>query len=124
MPKFCPLANAETNCTDNCIACLDEEDYLHLDYGKNYTTPTLWVYKTVHGTVNVAIQNCDKEVATLLWRFDIWKSKGRHEFNDDKPLERAKIWFECPIEFVDFVGSSMGRACFQRMGVESFNFEL
>lgn len=114
MPKFCPLANAETNCTDNCIACMAEEIY---------TTPTLWVYKTAHGTVNVAIQNCDKEVATLLWRFDIWKSKGRFEFNDDKPLERAKIWFECPIEFVDFVGSSMGRACFQRMGVQVFHIE-
>lgn len=25
MSKFCPLANAVTNCTDNCTACLREE---------------------------------------------------------------------------------------------------
>ena len=25
MSKFCPLANAVTNCTDNCNACMEEE---------------------------------------------------------------------------------------------------
>lgn len=86
-------------------------------------TSTLNVSKSVHGTVNVMIQNCSAEIITLLWRFDVWKSKGRFEYDESKPNERAKIWFECPIEFLDFIESSMGRACFERMGVEEFNIE-
>lgn len=81
---------------------------------------TLRAFKSVHGTVNVIIQNCSPEVATLLWRFDVWKSNGRFEWDEHEPKERAEIWFECPMEFLDFVESSMGRACFQRMGVEEF----
>ena len=76
--------------------------------------------KSEHGTVNVMIQNCSLEVSVLLCRFDIWKSTGRFEYDDNKPNEYAKIWFECPIEFLDFIESSMGRACFERMGVEEF----
>ena len=76
--------------------------------------------KSVHGTVNVMIQNCSHEVSTLLHRFDVWKSNGRYIYDKIKPDERAKIWFECPIEFFDFIESSMGRACFERMGVEQF----
>lgn len=86
-------------------------------------TATMKVFKSVHGTVNVMIQNCTPEVTTLLWRFDVWKSDGRFEYDDNKPNERAKIWFECPIEFLDFIKSSMGRACFERMGVEEFIFD-
>jgi hypothetical protein len=86
-------------------------------------TARLWAHKSVHGTVNVIIQNCSSEVTTLLWRFDIWKSNGNFKFDETKPNERAKIWFECPIEFLDFIESSMGRACFERMGVEEFNIE-
>ena len=26
MSKFCPLADAVTNCTDNCKSCLEEEN--------------------------------------------------------------------------------------------------
>ena len=26
MSKFCPIANAVTNCTDNCHFCLQEEE--------------------------------------------------------------------------------------------------
>ena len=84
---------------------------------------TLRAYKSVHGTVNVVIQNCSSEVVTLLWRFDVWKSNGRFEYDENKTNERPKIWFECPMEFLDFVESSMGRACFQRMGVEEFYIE-
>lgn len=25
MPKFCPMCNSYTNCTDNCTSCLEEE---------------------------------------------------------------------------------------------------
>lgn len=25
MSKFCPLCNTNTNCTDNCTSCLEEE---------------------------------------------------------------------------------------------------
>lgn len=84
---------------------------------------TLRAFKTAHGTVNVAIQNCSQEVTTLLHRFDIWKSNGRYEYDENKLNERAKIWFECPIEFLDFIESSMGRAAFQRMGVQEFYIE-
>lgn len=84
---------------------------------------TLRAFKSVHGTVNVVIQNCSPEVVTLLWRFDVWKSNGRFEYDENKTNERPKILFECPMEFLDFVESSMGRACFQRMGVEEFYIE-
>ena len=84
---------------------------------------TLRAFKSVHGTVNVVIQNCSPEVTTLLHRFDVWESNGRFEYDENKPKERAKIWFECPMEFLDFVESIMGRACFQRMGVEEFYIE-
>lgn len=84
---------------------------------------TLRTFKSTHGTVNVVIQNCSSEVTTLLWRFDVHKSNGRFEYDENKPKERAKIWFECPMEFLYFVESSMGRACFQRMGVEEFYIE-
>ena len=82
----------------------------------------LRAFRSVHGTVNVVIQNCSPEVATLLWRFDVWKSNGRFEYNEN-PKERAQIWFECPMEFLAFINSSMGRACFERMGVEEFYIE-
>ena len=82
--------------------------------------PRITISRSVHGTVNVVIQNCSLEVATLLWRFDVWKSKGRFEYNENKPKERPKIWFECPMEFIHFVCSDLGRAAFQRMGVEEF----
>lgn len=84
---------------------------------------TMQVFKSVHGTVNVVIQNCSAEVTTLLWRFDVWKSQGRFVYDESKPSERAKIWFECPIEFLNFIESSMGRACFERMGVEEIKIE-
>lgn len=93
-----------------------------LEYVPNRVA-TLRTFRSVHGTVNVVIQNCSPEVVTLLWRFDVWKSNGRFEYDKNKTNERPKIWFECPMEFLDFVESSMGRACFQRMGVEEFYIE-
>lgn len=83
-------------------------------------TATLKAFKSVHGTVHVIIQNCSAEVTTLLHRFDVWGSHGNYKYDEKKPEESAEIWFECPMEFVDFVESSMGRAAFQRMGVETF----
>lgn len=82
---------------------------------------TLKAFKSVHGTVHVVIQNCSPEVAALLHRFDVWKSNGNNKYDENKPWQGAEIWFECPMEFLDFVESSMGRAAFQRMGVEEFN---
>lgn len=84
---------------------------------------TLRAFKSVHGTVNVAIQNCSPYVATLLWRFDVWESDGRFEYDENKTNESPKIWFECPMEFLDFINSNMGRACFERMGVKEFYIE-
>lgn len=79
---------------------------------------TLQAFKSVHGTVHVVIQNCPAEVATLLHRFDVWQSHGNYKYNNT--TERAEIWFECPMEFFDFVGSNMGRTAFRRMGVAEF----
>ena len=84
---------------------------------------TLRATKSAHGTVNVMIQNCSREVVTLLSRFDVWKSNGRYEYDKNNTNERAKIWFECPMEFLDFIESSMGSAAFERMGVEEFYIE-
>lgn len=81
---------------------------------------TLRAFESAHGTVNVVIQNCSPDVLTLLRGFDIWLSDGRYEWDENKPKEKAKIWFECPMEFLYFVESTMGRKCFERMGVEEF----
>lgn len=107
--------------TDNGGGCLP----FGLDELKRipHRTATLRAGKSSHGTVHVVIQNCEPEVAALLWRFDVLKSNGRFEYDENKTNERPKIWFECPMEFLDFVKSSMGRACFQRMGVEEFYIE-
>lgn len=43
MSKFCPLANAVTNCTDNCNSCLEEENENAwneaVDFGGVHTMP-------------------------------------------------------------------------------------
>ena len=39
-----------------------------LEYVPNRVA-TLRTFRSVHGTVNVVIQNCSPEVVTLLWRF-------------------------------------------------------
>ena len=108
----------ETDCGGGCLPFrLDELEHMPIRIA------TLRAFKSPHGTINVVIQNCSSEVTTLLYRFDIWKSTGKFDYDESKPKERAKIWFECPMEFLDFVGSSMGRACFERMGVEEFIIE-
>lgn len=84
---------------------------------------TLKAFKSVHGTVHVVVQNCPPEVITLLHRLDVWKSNGNYKYDTNKPKERPEIWFECPMEFLDFVESSMGRAAFERMGVEEFDIQ-
>ena len=48
---------------------------------------TLRAFKSMHGTINVVIQNCSPEVTTLLWRFDVWKANGRFEYDENKPKE-------------------------------------
>lgn len=84
---------------------------------------TLVATKSLHGTVNVVIHNCSTEVISLLHRLDIWESDGRYEYDEDKPSERPHIWFECPIEFFDFVETGMGKECLKRMGIEEILVE-
>lgn len=48
-------------------------------------TPTLKVFKSPHGTVNVVIQNCPPEVMTLLCQLDIWESHGNFKYNKNEP---------------------------------------
>ena len=81
----------------------------------------LKAFKSCHKSVNVIIQNCSAEVVTLLHRLDIWHSNGNYKYDENKPEERAEIWFELPMEFLDFIRSEMGRKCFQRMGVEEID---
>lgn len=42
MSKFCPIANAYTNCTDNCHSCLEEQEkeskMNHEEEAKNAST--------------------------------------------------------------------------------------
>lgn len=91
---------------------------------KDVNSPaTMKVFKSVHGTVHVVIQNCSAEIVTLLHRFDVWGSNGNYKYDETKPKERAEIWFECPMEFIDFVKSSMGRYALQRMGVKEFHID-
>lgn len=85
--------------------------------------PIFKVFKTVNNTVNVMIQNCSPSVASFLWRFDIWNSNGNFKYDENKPKEKPEIWFECPIEFLDFIESAMGKECFKRMGVKEFYIE-
>lgn len=84
---------------------------------------TLKAFKSVHGTVNVVIQNCSIEATTWMHRFDVWGAWGNYKYNEQKPDENPEIWFECPMEFIDFVESSMGREAFRRMGVEEFDIK-
>jgi hypothetical protein len=77
----------------------------------------------MHGTVNVVIHNCSDEVSALLHRFDIWGSTGTLEYNKDHQDERPHIWFECPIEFFDFVETGMGKECLKRMGIKEILVE-
>ena len=81
------------------------------------------ISKSTHSTINVIIQNCSSEVVTLLHRFDIWENNGKFEYDENKTNERPKIHFECPLEFLDFIKSDMGKNCFKRMGVEEFYIE-
>lgn len=36
MPKFCPMCNQVTNCTDNCNSCLEEERTTEMQLIENY----------------------------------------------------------------------------------------
>ena len=38
MAKYCPIANAYTNCTDNCKHCLEDEEKERLEYAKKDDT--------------------------------------------------------------------------------------
>ena len=75
---------------------------------------------SVHNTVNVIVKNCTNEIASFMWRFDIWNSKG-----DSKMIcDRLETYFECPLEFLNFAQSDMGREAIKRTGVERLIFEL
>ena len=84
--------------------------------------PTMRIFKSDHETLNVVTQNCSAEVVTLMSRFNIQDKGGRFEWDGTKPKERPKIWFECPMEFLDFVKSDLGKTCFDRMGVKELEY--
>ena len=80
--------------------------------------PTMEIFKSVHGTVHVVVQNCSAYVNDFLSLFDVWKSGGNYKYDEVESWERAKIWFECPMEFMDFIESDMGRIALRRLGIE------
>ena len=88
-----------------------------------YKEASLRAFRSPHNTLNVVIQNCSNEVTTFLSRFDIWKSGGKFEYNTLNKKENPTIWFECPIEFLEFIKSDMGKECFKRMGINEFQLE-
>lgn len=80
--------------------------------------PTMEIFKSVHGTFHVVIQNCDIHVNDFLSLFDVWKSHGNYKYDGLESWERAKIWFECPMEFLEFVNSMIGKIALKRLGIE------
>lgn len=36
MSKYCPMCKTYTNCTDNCISCMEEEEHNHEDSNEFY----------------------------------------------------------------------------------------
>ena len=36
MAKYCPISKTYTNCTDNCISCMEEEERNHRDSNEFY----------------------------------------------------------------------------------------
>lgn len=79
---------------------------------------TMEVFKSVHNTLHVVIQNCSEHVNVFLSLFDVWNSHGNYKYDEVESWERAKIWFECPMEFLDFIKSPMGCTALQRLGIE------
>lgn len=79
---------------------------------------TLEVFKSVHGTVHVVIQNCDIHVNDFISLFDVWKSHGNYKYDGLESWEYAKIWFECSMEFLDFIKTPMGQEALRRLGIE------
>ena len=111
---------------NSCSGFLKIEDTNDIKYDQLNTTiqiATLKALKTDRGTVNVEIQNCPSGVIAILSGFDINNKSGQYKWDINKPKERPKISFECPIEFLDFINSNMGYECFKRMGVEAFYIE-
>ena len=75
---------------------------------------------SAHNTVNVIVKNCNSEIASFICKFDIWNHKG-----DPKMIcGRAETYFECPLEFLDFAQSAMGREAIKRTGIDRLTFEL
>ena len=35
MAKYCPISKTYTNCTDNCISCMEEEEHDHEEKSRN-----------------------------------------------------------------------------------------
>ena len=88
-----------------------------------YAEASLRAFRSPHNTLNVVVQNCSNEVTTFLSRLDIWKSGGKFEYNTLNKKEKPTIWFECPIEFLEFIKSDIVKECFKRMGVNEFQLE-
>lgn len=84
---------------------------------------TMKIFKSVHGTVHVVVQNCSEHVNVFLSLFDIWKPHGNYKYDGLESWERAKIWFECPMEFLDFIKSPIGEETLHRLGIEKIEVE-
>ena len=84
---------------------------------------TMEIFKSVHNTINVVVQNCSTHVNDFLSLFDIWKSHGNYKYDGLESWERAKIWFECPMEFLDFIKSPIGEEALHRLGIEKIEVE-
>ena len=41
----------------------------------------------------------------------------------DLNLGSAKIWFECPMEFLDFIKTPIGEEALHRLGIEKIEVE-
>lgn len=84
---------------------------------------TMEIFKSVHGTVHVVVQNCSEHVNDFLSLFDVWKSHGNYKYDGLESWERAKIWFECPMEFLDFIKTPIGEEALYRLGIEKIEVE-
>lgn len=84
---------------------------------------TMEIFKSVHNTIDVVVQNCSEHVNDFLSLFDVWESHGNYKYDGLESWERAKIWFECPMEFLDFIKSPIGERALHRLGIEKIEVE-
>ena len=85
--------------------------------------PIMEVFKSVYNTLHVVVQNCSEHVNVFLSLFDVWKSHGNYKYDGLESWERAKIWFECPMGFLDFIKTPIGEEALYRLGIEKIEVE-